>query len=147
MNFDDDESDQVKMSILEKIRLIFRILGSILSFMNLIGLLFYVMKHDFASSSLFDTFNAFVILRPVLILVGCFILLVRNLCLYRIDHHKTDVTGDLKGILIDGIIMYLSLPFMFWFGLYRVFVVKDFAMIIFANYCLEFIQNIALIFA
>jgi len=41
------------MSILEKLRLVFRILGSILSFMNLMGLLFYAMKHDFASKPLF----------------------------------------------------------------------------------------------
>jgi hypothetical protein len=53
MNFDDDDSDSNKLSILEKIRLVFRILGSIVSFMNLIGLLFYALKHEFAIASLF----------------------------------------------------------------------------------------------
>ncbi|CDW89408.1 protein serine threonine [Stylonychia lemnae] len=146
INFDDEDTDSTRLSILEKLRLIFRVIGSLISFMNLIGLIFYALKHEFHSQQLFQSFNAFVALRPVIILIWSVILLVRNLCIYKIDHHKTDVTGDLKVVCINGLIMYLSFPLMFWFGLFRVYAVKDFAMIIFVNYVLEFIQNIALIF-
>lgn len=146
MNFDND-TDVGKCTILDKLRFVLRILGSILSFMNLCGLIFYAMKHEFASHTLFDSFTGFIVLRFGLIFVLTLFMFFKNVIRYRVDHHKTDYTGSLSTLLVYGIVLYTTFPFMFWFGLYRVYVVKDFAMLIFINYCLEFfLQNIPLVF-
>lgn len=84
MSFD-DVTDGSKSSILDKIRFSFRVLGSILSLMNLLGLILYDMKHEFASHSLFDSFTAFVVLRICIILVLTLFFIFKNLVRHEVD--------------------------------------------------------------
>ena len=88
MNFEDGDdatSSFSKCTILDKIRFVSRLLGSLLSFMNLMGLILYAMKHQFSAWQLYDTFNAFLCLRIALILALTIFTMYKNLIRHKID--------------------------------------------------------------
>lgn len=76
--------------MLGQILLGFRIIGSILSFMALIGQILYLMKRSFASHNLFDGYTAFILFRIVVILVLSIVFFVKNLIRHEVNTAELD---------------------------------------------------------
>lgn len=138
--------DEEGMTIIEKIRWLFRHLGGVLSFMTLVGQILYYQKEEFGSYSLYNSYLAFLLIRPILIILIGFFYIFKNLIRYRVD--KDGAYHDRrKDMCVKGLIIYLSKPLMMYFGLYRIFAPKDFSVILFISYFLEFgLQCIPLVF-
>ena len=61
-----------EMSTIDKAKLIFKSVGAIISFLNLISEILYSMMSLFTSSALYASYKAFILIRLLLILaLGC----------------------------------------------------------------------------
>lgn len=67
--YEEHEKDSRPWTVLEKFRFGMRLLGSVLSFMNLVGILLYGLKHQFSSWGLYNTYIAFTVLRILIIIL------------------------------------------------------------------------------
>ncbi len=115
--------------------------------MALIGQILYLMKRSFASHNLFDGYTAFIVFRIVVILVLSIVFFVKNLISHEVNTAELDGRSEKSKIQCQGLILYLSYPFMLWFGFYRLFSVKDFTAVVFTSYCLELVfQSVPLVF-
>lgn len=132
---------------MDRIRFTVRFIGSILSFMNLMGILLYGLKHQFSSWNLYNTFIAFSVLRIILILLNSSYQLCKNLVCRKTVDEDIPNGQSFQQNTIHGMLLYLFQPLVSWFGFYRLLSVRDFPVHIFFNYCLElFLQNIPIIF-
>lgn len=86
MQFDgkDDTADS-SLSTLDKIRFGLRVIGSVVSFMALMGQILYQMKQAFSSHNLYDSYLAFIVLRIVIILVLTIVFLIVYLLKHKVD--------------------------------------------------------------
>ncbi len=69
MHMDDELEDIHELILWDKAKFTFHLLGSTISFLNLVGQILYAAKSLFLSTLHHQSFVAFLILRPILILV------------------------------------------------------------------------------
>lgn len=145
------------MTLCQKLTLVIKIIGSVISLAALIGQILYLRKSEFASKMLFISFEAVIVLRLLMhLLVGAF-LAIRNLCKHQVEIPTIDnrvsyeemefLYAKRKKICCQGCMLYLFLPLMMYTGFYRVYKVRDFSRILIVSYTIElFFSLVPLVF-
>jgi hypothetical protein len=133
------------MTLYDKLKFSFKFLGGVISYITLIYEFLNLSKSIFTSKVLYNSYEAFIILRVAIIMLISIFLYYRNF--YK---HPVIIPNEatMRPEFLDarkqelkerGSLFYLSLPLMQWLGLYRLYAVKDFKYLLTVNYIVEFL--------
>ena len=140
-----------QLPLFDKLKYIFRALGISISFLSLIYEFFYFESSIFVSHTLYRAYNAFMIIRVCLILIICGYMFYSRYLRYQVEipneaNMLPEVVDARRAKLRErGVAFYAGLPLIIWFGIYRMYPVKDFMNFLVFNYCIElFFQSLPL---
>jgi hypothetical protein len=132
-----------KIPLFDKLKYIFRVFGISTSFLSLIYEFFYFESSIFVSHTLFRAYQAFMIIRVCLILIICGYMFYNRYLRYQVEipnePNMLPEVVDARRVELreKGVAFYVSLPLILWFGIYRMYPVKDFMNFLVFNYCIE----------
>jgi hypothetical protein len=132
-----------QVPLFDKLKYIFRVFGISISFLSLIYEFFYFESSIFVSHTLFRAYQAFMIIRVCLILIISGYMFYNRYLRYQVEipnepNMLPEVVDSRRVELREkGVAFYVSLPLILWFGIYRMYPVKDFMNFLVFNYCIE----------
>ena len=132
-----------QIPLFDKLKYIFRVFGISISFLSLIYEFFYFESSIFVSHTLFRAYQAFMIIRVCLILIISGYMFYNRYLRYQVEipnePNMLPEVVDARRVELreKGVAFYVSLPLILWFGIYRMYPVKDFMNFLVFNYCIE----------
>jgi len=132
-----------KLSFYDKLKLFSRLLGIFISFLCLIFNFFYFSSAIFTNTTLYRGFQAFMLLRVILIMIHWWYLFYKNFWKYQVQipneaTSRPEIVDYRRSELKDqGITYYIGMPLMMWFGAYRMYSSKDYMRFLILQYCIE----------